>query len=324
MRVEPDAGQGAEERAVLARMTQTILARAELTATARESTHPAVIETAHIAQRVLRADAPDPQRLEALGRMLARARADIAAPPGELPWPVDLVAPRAHLERSVARALKAIPRRDDGNAPAPVSTVVAWRDTDTEIIHESTALLARVWPEASAELREILVQIALLHGAAIDGFTDFGVHGAVFIRRDRLQRGVDGLPGAIRLAEALVHEGTHTRCNAAAVAAEPFLCPVEGDGPLVATPLRADPRPLTGLFQQAVVLARSLLLYRRLLDADAAPPTPEAAAAVRSRHDRLARSAIDAVNTLLEHRDALTDHGTSVLDQAADVARARG
>ncbi|MYS81522.1 HEXXH motif domain-containing protein [Embleya scabrispora] len=324
MRVEPDAGQSAEERAVLAHMTQTILARADLTVTPPESTHPAVIETAHVAQRVLRADPSDPLRLRALGRMLERARADIADPPPELGWPVDLVAPRAHLERSVARALKAVPKQEDHATGPPASAVVGWRDADTETIRETTILLAEVWPEACAELGEILVQIALLHGPAIDGFTDFGVHGAVFVRRDRLDRGADGLPGPVRLAEALVHEGAHTRCNAATVAAEPFLRPAEGDGPLVATPLRADPRPLTGLFQQAVVLARSVLLYRHLLDADRPATTTEAANAIRTRHDLLARSATDAVGTLRDHRDALTGHGLSVLDQAVDVARTHG
>ncbi|MGC0415587.1 aKG-HExxH-type peptide beta-hydroxylase [Embleya sp. AB8] len=321
MRVEPDAGQSADERAVLARMTRSILARAELTATPGESTHPAVIETAHLAQRLLRADPPDPERLAALGRMLHRAKAQITEPTPELPWPVDLVEPRAHLERSVGRALKAIPRRSDDREAPRTSTVVAWRARDRDTLAETIALLAATWPEAHAELREILVQIALLDGAAIDGFTDFGVHGAVFIRRDRLTAGADGLPGAIRLAEALVHEGTHTRCNAASVAAEPFLRPAEGAEPLVATPLRADPRPLTGLFQQAVVLVRSALLYRRLLDR-AAPA--RGSAATRARHDLLARSATEAVGTLTTHRDALTEHGLAVLDQAADVARGRG
>ncbi|MFI1379733.1 aKG-HExxH-type peptide beta-hydroxylase [Embleya sp. NPDC020886] len=316
-------------------MTRSVLARADLVATPHEATHPAVVETAHLAQRVLHKDPPDAQRLAALGRLLDHARADIADPPAELPWPVDLVAPRAHLDRSVARALKAIPKPKghedgDGAEPARTSTTVAWRAQDTETWHATTVLLAAAWPEANAELREILVQIALLHGAAIDGFTDFSVHGAVFVRRDRLEPGADGLPGPVRLAEALVHEGTHTRCNAASVADEPFLRPAEGDGPLVATPLRADPRPLTGLFQQAVVLARSVLLYRRVLDtgtgvggnAGTGAGGTRATAAIRARLEQLERSATQAAGTLVEHRHALTDHGLAVLDQVAPVVEA--
>lgn len=320
MRVAPDAHQSAEECSVLARMTRSALTRAELTVTQKESAHPAVVETAHAAQRVLRAG-PDRERLDGLRRMLDRARAGIAAaPPPVLPWPVDLAAPRPHLERSVTRALESVPKRDGDFESPHGSAVVAWRERDISTLRETIALLAAAWPEAHAELRETLVQIALLDGPAIDGFTDFVVHGAVFIRRDRLETGRDALPGPVRLAEALVHEGAHTRCNAASVAGEPFLRPARGSEPLVTTPLRIDPRPLNGLFQQVVVLARSLLLYRRMLDTDA---TAAASPAVRARHDHVARAAAQGVRALSEHRDALTDRGASVLEDAAGLPRVR-
>ncbi|MEK8143064.1 hypothetical protein NKH18_15350 [Streptomyces sp. M10(2022)] len=83
-------------------------------------------------------------------------------------------------------------------------------------------------------------------------------------------------------------------------------------------PLRLDPRPLTGLFQQMVVLARSVLLYRCLLADDTGGVGTDAA--VQARHDRLARSAVEAVSTMTRHREALTDHGTAVLEDAAQVA----
>ncbi|WP_424888944.1 aKG-HExxH-type peptide beta-hydroxylase [Streptomyces sp. XH2] len=319
MRIAPDARQSAEERTVLARMTRSSLARAGLTVTAAEAGHPAVTELAHLAQAALRTDAPGGERLARLGRMLGRARAGIAAaPPSALPWPVETAAPGPHLERSVARARNSLPRRDGDAGTPPESTVVAWHDREVGTLRETVALLAAVWPEAHAELGGILAQIALLDGPAIDGFTDFTVHGAVFVRRDRLGPGADALPGPVRLAEALVHEGAHTRCNAASVAAQPFLRPARGDAQLVTTPLRVDARPLTGLFQQVVVLARSVLLYRRLLDTDMGAP---GTAAVRSRHARLARSATEGVRTLADHRDALTDHGLAVLEEAATVAR---
>ncbi|MEV6671894.1 HEXXH motif-containing putative peptide modification protein [Streptomyces sp. NPDC051162] len=319
MHIAPDARRSAEERTTLARMTRSALARAGLTVTSAEARHPAAVEIAHLAQGVLRADAPDRERLARLGRMLDQARACIAAAPPSTPtWPVDRAAPGPHLERSVARARNSLPRQKGAAGTPPESTVVAWRERDSGTLRETVGLLAAVWPEAHAELGESLAQIALLDGPTIDGFTDFTVHGAVFVRRDRLSPGPDALPGPVRLAEALVHEGTHTRCNAASVAAEPFLRPARGDAPLVATPLRIDPRPLTGLFQQVVVLSRSVLLYRRLLDMDARAPDT---AAVRSRHTQLTRSVTEGVRTLADHREALTGHGVAVLEEAAAVAR---
>ncbi|MBW5480502.1 aKG-HExxH-type peptide beta-hydroxylase [Streptomyces bambusae] len=327
MRVAPDARQSAEERTVLVGMTRSALARAGLAVTPAEAAHPAVVEIAHLAQRVVRAGTPDPERLGRLGRMLDRVRADVTGPspyaaarsvePYAAARSVEPAAPAPHLERSVARARKSLPARDDDAGKPRESAVVAWREHDRESLRETVALLTAVWPEAWAELAEVLLQVALLDGSAIDGFTDFGVHGAVFVHRGRLGPGRDGLPGPVRLAEALVHEGAHTRCNAASVATAPFLLPAQGEAQLVATPLRIDPRPLTGLFQQVVVLARSMMLYERVLDSGKQGP---ASAAVRLRRDELARDALAGVRTLMDHCDALTGHGMSVLEDAARVA----
>ncbi|MFJ1785051.1 aKG-HExxH-type peptide beta-hydroxylase [Streptomyces anulatus] len=319
MRVEPDARESAEERSALALIARTALKRVGLEVSPQEAAHPAAVEAAHVAQHLLRSGPPAPERLARLTGMLERARADRAAVPASgLPWPTGLAVPGPHLERSVARALKSVPDPSIESGVPHGSVVAGWRAAEKDAARRAVTLLESAWPGAAAELRTVLVQIALLDGPAIDGFTDFTVHGAVFIRRDRLTPDADGLPGPVRFAEALVHEGAHTRCNAASVAARPFLRPVQGGGPIVATPLRLDPRPLTGLFQQMVVLARSVVLYRRLLaDETAAFGTDPA---VQARHDRLAHSAVEAVSTMTRHRDALTDHGTTVLEDAAQVA----
>ncbi|MFI7292219.1 aKG-HExxH-type peptide beta-hydroxylase [Streptomyces anulatus] len=322
MRVEPDARESAEERSALALMTRTALERVGLEVLSREAARPAVVEAAHVAQHMIRTGHPTPERLTRVTGMLDRARSDRATTPSSgLPWPVELAEPGPHLERSVARALKSVPKRATEPDAPHGSEVTGWRAHERDTAHHAVALLRSAWPGAAAELSTVLVQIALLDGPAIDGFTDFTVHGAVFIRRDRLTPDPDGLPGPVRLAEALVHEGAHTRCNAASVATRPFLRPLKDDGPMVTTPLRIDPRPLTGLFQQMVVLARSVLLYRRLIADD----TDEAGAhaAVRLRHDLLARSAAEAVSTMTGHRDALTDHGAAILEDAALVAQVR-
>lgn len=223
-----------------------------------------------------------------------------------------MAVPQPHLRDSVTRALAVIPARsgsrcgDDGKLPG--LEVTCWRDADQVVFRETVDLLHAAWPQMLAELRELVHQVALLRGDAIDGFTDFTVHGAVMINQARLGTGSTGLPGPVRLAEALVHEGTHTRCNAAQLVC-PFLRPAGGDGELVMTPLRADPRPLAGLFQQLVVLVRSALLYQRL-------PAGTGAAAHRARQDKLIGQAHQGAETLTSHREVLTDHGREILAEA--------
>ncbi|MFJ3217528.1 aKG-HExxH-type peptide beta-hydroxylase [Kitasatospora sp. NPDC086801] len=309
MDVEPDAHEAVDDRARLLERLRAVLDRAELPSPPGDGLrHPAAVETVHTVQRALRSGPLSPE----LRRTLA-ARLDHLPPPVFGP-----AEPQDHLSRSVARALRSIPARAGADGTPVTADVVRWRGSEREALAQSLGLLARVWPEAAAEVRESVAEVALLTGDAIDGYTDFTVHGAVLVHRARLTASAAGLPGPVRFAEALVHEGAHTRCNAAALA-EPFLLPDRPAGPdtpgrrtelLVATPLRADPRPLTGLFQQTVVLARSVLLYRRFTG-----PGP----AVDARHQDLLASAHQAVTTLTAHTDTLTPHGRRLLAQCAAV-----
>jgi HEXXH motif-containing protein len=279
--------------------------------------HPAVVAAAHALQRATRSGRPSSQNHVTLADRLRHAAAcavssaQRASSNAGLWVSVDLAEPDSHLRESLARALAVIPppRRSRGGDDQGLagSEVTCWRETDRAVFRETVDLLHAAWPQMLAELQEIIYQVALVHGKAIDGFTDFMVHGAVMINQARLVTGDTALPGAVRLAEALVHEGAHTRCNAAAVR-RPFLRPANGDGELVQTPLRADPRPLAGLFQQLVVLVRSALLYRRLPGAS----NP----AHRARQHKLIDQAQQGAQTLARHADALTDHGQEVLAEA--------
>ncbi|WP_329073143.1 aKG-HExxH-type peptide beta-hydroxylase [Streptomyces sp. NBC_01429] len=298
---------------------------------------PAAIEAVHTAQRALRSGTPTREPLTALAAVLGRFAGD--GPPALGP-----AEPQDHLRRSVSRALRSIParRRDDG---APVTAgVVGWDAEQRHVLVRAVDLLTGIWPEMVGELSETVAEVALLDGDAIDGFTDFTVHGVVLLHRDRLTTSASGLPGPVRCAEALVHEGTHNRCNAAAVA-EPFLLPDPADGGAtgadggsagsggtgaaapgalrVTTPLRADPRPLSGLFQQTVVLARGVLLYRRLAAPAMLRMPGTAERAVTAREARLTASARQAVDTLTAHSGALTDSGLALLGECAAVTRER-
>ncbi|AJT69978.3 hypothetical protein T261_8385 [Streptomyces lydicus] len=311
MHIEPDRQGAVDDRTVLLDRMREVLGRAGLAPPQGDGLrHPAAVELVHTVQRALRAGPLAPGRRQSLEAQLAHVSQPLFGPAD----------PQGHLKRSVGRALKAIPAAVGAGGQPVTAEVAVWRPAERELLTEALSLLTRVWPESAVETREAVVEIALLDGDAIDGFTDFTVHGGVFVNRARLTESGDGLPGPVRCAEALVHEGAHTRCNVAAVR-KPFLLPERSAGTgssqqddlLVATPLRADRRPLTGLFQQTVVLTRSLLFYRRL---------GNLGTAVDARRDRLLGSARQAVDTLTDHAHKLTTPGQQVLVECAAALEA--
>ncbi|MEU2021285.1 HEXXH motif-containing putative peptide modification protein [Streptomyces sp. NPDC016469] len=233
-------------------------------------------------------------------------------------WAVDLAAPAPHLAAAVERALASIPQSPvtTTGTEGPGAIVRDWEPEQAGVLAEATERIEQVWPVMSDELHEGVRQIVLLDGRAINGFTDFVTHGAVFVNAARLNVGRAGLPGWVRLADALVHEGAHTRCNAAAFST-PFLVRGTGRGPCVMTPLRPDPRPLTGLFQQAVVLVRQTILYR--LIHWKAPLSDLQREAVAGRRTLLLEKAFQGVDLLGRHRAALTPDGEAVYAEAAGL-----
>ncbi|QLE71054.1 hypothetical protein FGW37_05050 [Streptomyces rectiverticillatus] len=316
MDVEPDLTAAHADQQALQRLLTAVAEDAGLPPL---PLHPAAVEAAHRAQAAVRRAGGG----AGAGTAPANGWAGPPAPAatGPAAWPVELAGPpdHPHLLRSLRRALAQLPSRPGADGQPVTAALGPWRTADREALKAAVGLLQGVWPEMLDELRTVVRQVALLDGMAIDGFTDFAVHGAVLINRRRLSATRSGLPGPARLAEALVHEGTHNRCNVAGVQA-PFLRPAADDtaGPL-ATPLRSDPRPLSGLFQQTVVLARCALLHRRTADEGALPAA--GATAVRTRHDRLLTDLGTAVTSLAAHRTGLTEHGAELLRQCAAIAR---
>lgn len=317
MDVEPDLAAAHADQQALQRLLTAVAEGAGLPPL---PLHPAAVEAAHRAQGAARRGGTDGAGAPVNGW----AGPPAPAATGPAAWPVELAGPadHPHLLRSLRRALAQLPSRAGADGQPVTAALGPWRTADREALEAAVRLLQDVWPAMLDELRTVVRQVALLDGMAIDGFTDFTVHGAVLINRRRLSAARSGLPGPARLAEALVHEGTHNRCNVAGVRA-PFLRPAADDaaGPLT-TPLRSDPRPLSGLFQQTVVLARCVLLHRRT--ADGAGLRAAGRAAVRARHDRLLTDLRTAVTSLTAHRAGLTEHGAGLLRQCATTARDGG
>ncbi|MCX4750377.1 HEXXH motif-containing putative peptide modification protein [Kitasatospora sp. NBC_01287] len=297
LRVAPDAREAARDEQAVRRVARGVLTSAGHPATA--ATGPALMAAAFAAQH---GGAVEPTG----SRLISSPGPPLALEPAE-PGP-------AH-SRSVARALAARPAGADASAG---SRPTGWLPSERAALARSAARLGDAWPQLLAELRVCVAQVVLLEGRAIDGFTDFATHGAVYLNRARLGTSPLGLPGPVRLAEALVHEGTHTRCNAAQLGS-PFVTPAAGGADLVRTPLRADPRPVTGLFQQAVVLVRCAELYRRLLRDQETD-----LGVLADRRQKLVDGARQALATLREHGGLLTEHGLAVLDQCEGLLRPSG
>ncbi|MCX5415970.1 HEXXH motif-containing putative peptide modification protein [Streptomyces sp. NBC_00059] len=321
----PDAAAARRAEAAVWEATRAALRAARLTCAV--PAHPAVKAVAHRAQESRGTAGEAEYAPPGLAEWLHRASSLPRHTAGSL-WKVDLAEPDAHLRDAVARAWASLPLPEPTPAtpppvpvPVPVPeegcTVSGWDADHRKVFVEAVERLAVAWPDMLDELRVGVTQIALLSGQGINGFTDFTVHGAVFVNAARLASRPGGLPGWVKLADALVHEGTHTRCNAAALVTE-FLAPAAHAVAPVSTPLRPDPRPLTGLFQQTVVLVRQVMLYRRLLESlrDREGSDGALGQVLSRRHGKLVAGARQGVGTLDQHAAALTHDGRAVLTEA--------
>jgi hypothetical protein len=315
MRLEPDRDQAAAEQRGITRIARAVLARIGFSdIDADLMCHPGLIAVVGDVQR-LSADATAAHRAAAIGAVraalagaeLSRQRAHHLDCPA---WAIDLSPGQRHLCAGLERALAQIPARPNRVIDVRVAD---WADAERAVFRGAAALLAESWPQMLAELTVCIRQVALLRGYGITGFSDFAVQGAVFVNAERCETR-DGLPSTLRLAENLVHEGTHTRCYSAALD-EPFLGAGRA-GVQVATPLRADPRPLFGLFQQLVVLCRCAELYGRVASNIGAHAPAQARTAL-TRKVTLVEQARQALSTLRNHAGKLTDHGRAILRESS-------
>jgi HEXXH motif-containing protein len=336
MRVDPDAAAAVEEWATLVQIVRSrlldgpMISRAdpalraaleralpistERGPEASSGCYPGLVAEAHRA-RPVSGRIESAQAAEHLKMVLDRAeRSDQRAKNASIPrWPVDLAPDEPHVTDSIRRVLAQIPPRA-GVEPALAAT--DWSERGAVMVRAASALITEVWPEMFQELSAVVRQLALLSGPSANGFTDFTTHGVIYLNRSRCEDGADGLPARWRLAETLVHEETHNRCNGASLTAR-FLHDPDGDR-RVDTPLRADPRPLAGLFQQIVVLARSVQLYDRGIAHGADElETGQARAAIRARRDTLLGQGFDGVATAKGHAAEFSPTGQRIVDEAA-------
>lgn len=352
MRIEPDREQASSEQQALVQVLSTVVARAwretaedgaegadrsdpveTLDATPGQPVYPGWFAVAHAARSLHRPGHVDPaDRRRRLGDRLrstvaqARASAERVRTCACSSWQADLAPPELHAAESLERAVAQIPKTPEQSARLVALAVGEWEQAPRAVFCRSSCLLASAWPEALGEMSAVVRQVTLLRGHGIDGFTDFAAHGALFLNEHRLQPAPGGVPPVVRFAEALVHEAAHTRCNMST-----FVSPLVGGSAaaaqtLVPTPLRRDLRPLMGLLQQLVVLARCVVLYDRVLERGVAHDAVEGAdagavGAVGERRELLFRQGAQALETLDTHASKLSDSGGEAVDDARAVLR---
>ncbi|MFD8011589.1 aKG-HExxH-type peptide beta-hydroxylase [Streptomyces sp. NPDC058955] len=223
----------------------------------------------------------------------------------------------------LAQAVRRILFRHTGAAPAfgQVDAAPVRPDSETRrLLNEALAQIAQTWPDMHDELSTLVRAVVLFdEGSAPAGrvtmLTDSHYHGAFFLSTSYLKRRAE----AGLLAYDLIHEATHTYLNALLLSGVKLFR--HSTGRLYATALRPDPRPLSGVFHQLLVLARAVEFSART-------NRPEFAAASRpgpfspGGTDLSVDDVIASYLRLLRDEAPLTEFGVMLLDSVAErVAR---
>ncbi|HEX5043955.1 MAG TPA: HEXXH motif-containing putative peptide modification protein [Candidatus Polarisedimenticolaceae bacterium] len=164
-----------------------------------------------------------------------------------------------------------------GDAPLPlglsVGRVVTTRGTQVHIgdrdarfernVVRALDFLGAVWPDAAQMVGGRTWRVVPVMERGIVSYSSAARPGITWIQRT-LGRG-RGVAGAMRLAEHLLHEGTHQRVHDLEVLAP--IAPPEEEGPRFYSPWRQEWRPLRGLLHGACTFTVAAGYFARALRA---------------------------------------------------------
>lgn len=170
-------------------------------------------------------------------------------------------------------------------------------------------LLDRGFPGMAAEIRQLLREIVIAAGPedpkapSFDGASSYMMWGAILLN-------ARGQKNVLDTAQALAHESGHNLLFG--FCASGSLVENE-DEELFSSPLRADPRPMDGVFHATYVVARMHQTLSRLLEAGVVPESEmEAALADLKAH----RRNFDAGDQVIRGSGKLTALGAEVIETA--------
>jgi hypothetical protein len=174
-------------------------------------------------------------------------------------------------------------------------------------------LLARAAPEFLAELKALISELILVVGpknakAHFDGGSSYQLWGALFLNAVRHTTRID-------VIDSLAHESAHSRLFGLCTEEAPVRNP---DDELHASPLRAEKRPMDGVYHATFVSARMHWAMSRLI-ASGLLTEEELALAVKARDDDRCNFE-KGYDTVAAHA-RLTDTGRIALDAAVTYMR---
>jgi hypothetical protein len=183
-----------------------------------------------------------------------------------------------------------------------------------EQIHGALALMDAGAPELAAEIRALLREIMLGAGSedpkaiVFDGASAFMLWGAIIINANRSD-------GELEMAQMLAHESAHNLLFG--LSADESLVDNSPEE-LFKSPLRADPRPMDGIYHATYVTARMHWTVRRLLASGTLPAALHAKAQKDlETNRRLFNQGIETV----QQNARLSDLGTAVMRGAIEYMK---
>ena len=206
-----------------------------------------------------------------------------------------------------------------------------WADTDPEnplnLVALSDAEYARIAAtkcdafalmdagarEVSGEIRSLLAEVVFAGGAPDEKFTFHGI--SSFFLWGTVLINAEGHKTPLELVQTLAHESSHMHLFAVAL-----------DGPLVHnsdeeryhSPLRADPRPMDGIYHATYVTARMHYVLSRLLASGGLSPAQvEEAKIACANHVKSYREGYEVVCS----HGSLSELGEGLLNGANDYMR---
>jgi hypothetical protein len=203
----------------------------------------------------------------------------------------------------------------------PDAPLVLTGPTDDEFaafssrLDDARDLLARGAPEVADEVNCLVSEIVVATvddpdpDRVFDGISVFDLWGAVFVNPRRHST-------VLEVVEVLVHEAAHSLLFGFCVD-EPLVLNPQSER--FSSPVRADARPMDGVFHGAYVIAALDYLYRRLSATGALSPDDQAM--VTERLSEYGKPFEAGMAVIREHA-ALTDTGRRIIDSADAHMRA--